>query len=137
MAVEQSFIPDDATEADAGFQSMRAEPRDSMFLMAVMRRAGGADVTVKIRNLSPGGMMAESPVGFSRGDVIEAELRGIGTVVGKIAWTAGGRVGVQFDVQVDPRLARKPVSGNPQPQLVKPSRTMWRPGLGGKPGYNP
>jgi hypothetical protein len=137
MAVEQSFIPDDTAEADAAFQSMRAEPRDSMFLMAVMRRPGGADVTVKIRNLSPGGMMAESPVSFSRGDVIEAELRGIGTVMGKIAWTAGGRVGVQFDAPIDPRLARKPVSGNPQPQLVKPSRTMWRPGLGVKPGYTP
>ena len=49
----------------------------------------------------------------------------------------GGGHPLHFDMQVDPRLARKPVSGNPQPQLVKPSRTMWRPGLGGKPGYNP
>lgn len=137
MAVAQPFVPDDPAEADAGFQSMRSAPRDSMFLMAVMRRPGGADVTVKIRNLSSGGMMAESPVSFSRGDVIEAELRGIGNIMGKIAWTAGGRIGVQFDMQIDPRLARKPVSGNPQPPLVKPSRTMWRPGLGGKPGYNP
>jgi hypothetical protein len=100
-----------------------------MFLMATVRRAGSADVQVKVRNLSAGGMMAESPVSFSRGDVIEADLRGIGVVTGKIAWTAGGRVGVQFDTQVDPRLARKPVSGNPQPQLVRPSRTMWRPSI--------
>jgi len=127
--LEQSFVPDGTADADARFESMRSEPRDSMFLMAVMRRAGGPDVTVKIRNLSPGGMMAESPVSFSRGDVIEAELRGIGQVTGKIAWTAGGRVGVQFDAVIDPRLARKPVGGNPQPQLVKPSRSMWRPAL--------
>ena len=100
-----------------------------MFLMAAVRRAGGAEVQVKVRNLSSGGMMAESPVSFSRGDVVEAELRGIGSVSGKIAWTAGGRVGVQFDVPIDPRLARKPVSGNPQPQLVRPSRTMWRPSI--------
>ena len=98
-----------------------------MFLMAAVRRAGSPDVQVKVRNLSPGGMMAESPVNFSRGDLIEAELRGIGTVKGKVAWTAGGRVGVQFDAPIDPRLARKPVSGNPQPQLVRPSRAMWRP----------
>jgi hypothetical protein len=129
MTVEQSFVPDDAADADAQFQSMRSEPRDSMFLMAVMRRSGGADVTVKVRNLSPGGMMAESPVNFTRGEAIEAELRGIGVVTGKIAWSAGGRVGVQFDTTVDPRLARKPVGGNPQPQLVKASRTMWRPTL--------
>lgn len=100
-----------------------------MFLMAAMRRAGGADVQVKVRNLSGGGMMAESPINFSRGDLIEVDLRGIGLVTGKIAWTAGGRVGVQFDTAIDPRLARKPVSGNPQPQLVRPSRTMWRPSI--------
>ena len=127
--MEQSLVPDTTTDAEGGFESMRAEPRDSMFLMAVMRRPGGTEVTVKIRNLSSGGMMAESPVSFSRGDPIETELRGIGTVTGKIAWTAGGRIGVQFDVQIDPRLARKPVNGNPQPQLVKASRSMWRPSI--------
>jgi len=129
MAVKQSLDPDTTTDAEGAFESMRAEPRDSMFLMAVMRRPGGIEVTVKIRNLSSGGMMAESPVSFSRGDPIETELRGIGIVTGKIAWTAGGRIGVQFDVQIDPRLARKPVSGNPQPQLVKASRSMWRPSI--------
>jgi hypothetical protein len=129
VAVEQSFVPSEIADDDARFESMRAEPRDSMFLMAVLRRPGGTDVTVKVRNLSAGGMMAESPVNFSRGDAIEADLRGIGAVGGKIAWTAGGRIGVQFDNAIDPRLARKPVSGNPQPQLVKPSRAMWRPGL--------
>lgn len=128
--MDQNFVPDEtAADADAQFESMRSEPRDSMFLMATVRRAGSADVQVKVRNLSAGGMMAESPVSFSRGDMIEADLRGIGVVTGKIAWTAGGRVGVQFDTQVDPRLARKPVSGNPQPQLVRPSRTMWRPSI--------
>ena len=128
--MDQSFVPDEtAGSDDAAFESMRSEPRDSMFLMAAMRRPGGSDVQVKVRNLSSGGMMAESPVNFSRGEVIEAELRGIGLVAGKIAWTAGGRVGVQFDVPIDPRLARKPVGGNPQPQLVRPSRTMWRPGI--------
>jgi hypothetical protein len=129
MAVDQGIVPDKTANADARFESMRSEPRDSMFLMAAMRRPGSADVQVKVRNLSPGGMMAESPVNFSRGDVIEADLRGIGTVTGKIAWTAGGRIGVQFDGTIDPRLARKPVSGNPQPQLVRPSRTMWRPSI--------
>jgi hypothetical protein len=129
MTVDQSFSPDDSADTDAQFQSLRAEPRDSMFLMAIVRRPGGAEITVKIRNLSSGGMMAESPVNFSRGDVVEAELRGIGIVIGKVAWNAGGRVGVQFDTPIDPRLARKPVSATPSPNLVKPSRTMWRPAL--------
>jgi hypothetical protein len=129
MAVEQSLVPEENDGGEARFESMRAEPRDSMFLMAVMRRPGGTDVTVKVRNLSAGGMMAESPVNFSRAEPIEAELRGIGQVTGRVAWNAGGRVGVQFDAPIDPRLARKPVGSTPQPQLVKPARTMWRPGL--------
>lgn len=125
----QSIVPDETADADARFESLRSEPRDSMFLMAAMRRPGGTEVQVKVRNLSPGGMMAESPVNFSRGEQIETDLRGIGLVTGKVAWTAGGRVGVQFDTSIDPRLARKPVSGNPQPQLVRPSRAMWRPSI--------
>jgi hypothetical protein len=129
MALEQSIVPDDAADADEQFEHLRSESRDSMFLMAALRRLGGKDATVKVRNLSAGGMMAESPVSFSRGDEVEVDLRGIGIISGKIAWTAGGRVGVQFHSAVDPRLARKPVSGNPQPQLVKPSRAMWRPAL--------
>lgn len=127
--MEQSFVPNEMDDADAQFEHLRAEPRDSMFLMAAVRRVGGTDVSCKVRNLSAGGMMAESPVGFSRGDAIEVDLRGIGIITGKIAWTAGGRIGVQFDAPIDPRLARKPVGGNPQPQLVKPSRAMWRPAL--------
>jgi hypothetical protein len=131
LAVEQSFVPSEIIDEDARFEQLRSEPRDSMFLMATLRRAGGQDVTVKVRNLSSGGLMAESPVSFLRGDLIEVDLRGIGIVTGRIAWTAGGRVGVQFDAAIDPRLARKPVSSGAAPaqQLVKPSRTMWRPGL--------
>ena len=137
MVVGQSFVPDEPGKGDQPVESMRADPRDSMFLMAVMRRPGGPDVSVKVRNLSAGGMMAESPIGFSRGEAVETDLRGIGTITGKVAWTAGGRVGVQFDGTIDPRLARKPVSGNPQPPLLKPSRTMWRPALALKPSNRP
>ncbi|HWI87000.1 MAG TPA: PilZ domain-containing protein [Sphingomonas sp.] len=127
--MEQSLVPKDAADADAGFEHLRSEPRDSMFLMAVVRRQGGPDVTVKVRNLSAGGMMAESPVSFSRGDLVEIDLRGIGVISGRIAWTTAGRIGTQFDSPIDPRLARKPVGSSPQPQLVKPSRSMWRPSL--------
>jgi hypothetical protein len=111
------------------FEQMRAEPRDSMFLLATMRRPGGPEVQVKVRNLSSGGMMVECPASFTRGEEVESDLRGIGAVGGKIAWTTGTRLGVSFDRAIDPALARKPVVGGPQPQLVKASRTMWRPGL--------
>lgn len=118
---------DDGTGGGEGY--VRASPRDSMFLIAQLRRAGGAWVPIKVRNLSTGGMMAESPTSFSRDEQVEAEMRGLGEVTGRIAWSAGGRIGVQFDREVDPKLARKPVSGGPQPQLVKVARTVWRPGV--------
>ncbi|PZU07930.1 MAG: PilZ domain-containing protein [Sphingomonas sp.] len=111
------------------FAHLRAAPRDSMFLLAMIRRPGGADIPVKVRNLSSGGMMAECATSFSRDEAVEADLRGIGAVSGRIAWTAGGKVGIAFDREIDPKLARKPVTGNPQPQLVKASKSMWRPGL--------
>ena len=120
---------DQTSDDDARFEQMRAEPRDSMFLLATMRRPGGPEVQVKVRNLSSGGMMVECPISFARGELVESDLRGIGPVGGKIAWAAGSRVGVAFDRAIDPSLARKPVTGGPQPQLVKASRSMWRPGL--------
>jgi hypothetical protein len=134
--VDQSLTPEDAdADEERRFGHLRAEPRDSMFLMATVRRPGGQDVTVKVRNLSPGGMMAECPVGFARNESIEVELRGIGRVAGTIAWSTGGRIGVSFADPVDPRDARKPVaaSGGAQPLLVKASRSMWRPSLKGNP----
>jgi len=117
------------TAEDERFAHLRAAPRDSMFLLATIRRAGGGEVAIKVRNLSAGGMMAECPTSFSREEAIEIELRGIGVVGGRIAWTAGGKIGIAFDRVIDPKLARKPVTGNPQPQLVKASKSMWRPGL--------
>jgi hypothetical protein len=98
-----------AAEEERRFGRSRSEPRYSMFLMATVRRPGGQDVTVKVRNLSSGGMMAECPIGFARGESIEVNLRGIVLVAGTIAWSTGGRIGVSFAEPVDPRDARKPV----------------------------
>ena len=122
--------PGSAAADEQAFSNLRSSPRDSMFLIATMRRAGGAESVIKVRNLSAGGLMAEVETGFSPGEAIEAELRGIGNVSGRIAWAAGGRVGVAFDQIVDPKLARKPVSGGPQPHLFKPVPvSSRRPGL--------
>ena len=102
-----------------------------MFLLAAVRRPRGPDIPVKVRNLSSGGMMAEFSGGLVRGDAVEVDLRGIGTVAGKVAWTAPGRLGVQFDAPVDPRLARvvPHPSAAAQTMLVRASRSTWRPGL--------
>ena len=100
-----------------------------MFLLATLRRPRGPDVAIKVRNLSPGGLMAECPGGFVRGDVVEAELRGLGRVAGRVAWTASGRIGLQFDATVDHRLARVRPGEAMQPQIMHHQPVTWRPAV--------
>ncbi len=100
----------------------RQVARDSLFLMADIRVLGEKDARpVRVRNLSQGGLMAEFPDGLAQGQRVEFDVRGIGWVSGQIAWSAAGRIGVAFDRQIDPMLARKPVGqGAHTPTFVKP-----------------
>jgi hypothetical protein len=100
-----------------------------MFLLATVRKPRGVDVAVKVRNLSPGGMMAECPSGFVRGETVQADLRGIGTVTGKVAWTASGRIGIQFDEPVDHRRARVKLGEGPKPPVLQHRANTWRPAV--------
>jgi hypothetical protein len=67
-------------------------------------------------------MMAEYAAPIERGTVLQVEVRGVGWVSGRIAWATDGRVGVAFDNEIDPLLARKPVGkgGPPATGFVKP-----------------
>ncbi|WP_313534486.1 PilZ domain-containing protein [Sphingomonas sp.] len=117
---QQSYIPTTTLSAD-DFAGKRSGVRDSLLLTAQFRVDGDDVGTVRVRNLSAGGLMAEyaGPVGL-RTDV-EVEVRGVGWVKGKIAWAAEGRVGVAFESEIDPKLARKPVGGGTKtPTYVKP-----------------
>ncbi|WP_457348072.1 PilZ domain-containing protein [Sphingomonas sp. UYP23] len=100
----------------------RQESRDSLFLMADFRVVGSSEVhAVRVRNLSAGGLMAELSGGLEQGLRVEFDVRGIGWVPGQVAWSAAGRIGVAFDQQIDPLLARKPVGqGSQTPTFVKP-----------------
>ncbi len=81
--------------------------RDSLFFMAGLRREGAAEAErVKIRNLSDGGMMVESQAMLRSGERVLVELRNVGSVMGKVAWTQGSRVGVAFEEAIDSSLAR-------------------------------
>jgi len=113
--------PFNAMNGDDSARS-RNEARDSLFLMADFRVAGSSDITqVRVRNLSAGGLMAEFATGLELGLQVEFDVRGIGWVPGKVAWSAAGRVGIAFDRPIDPMLARKPVGhGSRTPVFVKP-----------------
>ncbi|RYY23861.1 MAG: PilZ domain-containing protein [Sphingomonadales bacterium] len=103
------------------FTGQRAGARDSLMLTANFRIAGRDDEMVRVRNLSSGGMMAEYPAPIERGTIVQVEVRGVGWLSGKIAWATDGRVGVAFENEIDPLLARKPVGkGTHTPAYTKP-----------------
>ncbi|MDB5662810.1 MAG: hypothetical protein JWN59_1148 [Sphingomonas bacterium] len=127
--MDEAFQPESGSERPSSHQ--RGEQRDSMFLMATMRVSETTEVSVRVRNISAGGLMGECSTPLSQGDPVEVELRNIGTVSGRIAWTTGQRLGVAFDTIIDPLLARKPVGAQPRERmLVKPPvLPARRPGL--------
>lgn len=85
--------------------------RDSLFLLAGIRAEGADDVhQVKVRNLSAGGMMAEGRMKVTRGQLLTIVLRNIGEVQGSVAWKQDDRFGIAFLEDIDPKLARAPVT---------------------------
>jgi hypothetical protein len=120
---QHSTDPLDALSAEE-LASQRNGSRDSLLLSAVLRMEG-ADVTVRVRNLSSGGLMAEYAQPIAQGTPVQVEVRGVGWVNGRIAWTAEGRIGIAFEREIDPLAARKPVApGRPAPANAKPVRRV-------------
>jgi hypothetical protein len=98
----------------SSFDTRHAE-RDSMFLMAELVIAPDAPpVRARVRNLSAVGMMVETEMRVKRGQRIAAELRNIGAVAGVVVWVRGGKFGVAFEEEIDPKLARVPVYSGPR-----------------------
>jgi hypothetical protein len=110
-------------------QGQRHEKRDSLFLSALVAIDGGRPFSTRVRNLSAGGMMIDIARDQIPGTPLVAELRGIGEVTGRIAWSSPGRAGVAFNEEIDPRLARtSSTAKHEMPEFLKtaPGR---RPGL--------
>lgn len=100
--------------------SQRNAVRDSLLLTATLK-VDSVETTVRVRNLSAGGLMAEYGRLLPLDTAVEVDVRGIGWVAGKIAWATDGRLGIAFDEPIDPMLARKPVgSGAKTPIYLKP-----------------
>jgi hypothetical protein len=89
----------------------RGDVRDSLLLSAQLcLPVMATPVTVRVRNLSSGGLMAEHAGRAAIGDAVKIEVRGIGWIDGRVAWITAGRLGIAFDTEIDPLLARKPVA---------------------------
>ena len=101
--------------------SQRVMSRDSLFLMARLSLGDGAPRDVRVRNLSEGGLMADIDTMVAVGTAATLDVRGIGEVTGRVAWSAEGRIGIALDSPIDPKKARKPVgAGQGTPDYAKP-----------------
>ncbi|WP_380874737.1 hypothetical protein ACFB49_01010 [Sphingomonas sp. DBB INV C78] len=123
---------DEEGTGETGSEQDRRQPRDSMFLQAPAALLDqGEALMLRVRNLSAGGMMADCERVCERGDPVVVEIRGVGPVTGRIAWRQGGKIGITFDEAIDPRLARKPVSGGAKVQSMTTAdlERMRRPGF--------
>ena len=93
-------------------------------------------VSIRICNISAGGLMAIVPPHVVLGGSVAVFIRHIGKLVGRIAWARKDRIGVRFDQEIDPvalladraeRAAAPSLMANRFVELTK--RTMIVPGL--------
>ncbi len=118
--------PDDAAEAQ------RHAKRDSLFLGAAVQIKGqSATFDVRVRNLSAGGLLAESKRCPPADSLITINLRNIGEVPGRVMWSGEGRFGIAFDSPIDPQDVRMPVGKGPRandpvlrPMYPNPGRSV-------------
>jgi hypothetical protein len=126
--VEEAFNSgDDNAEAAA---KARNAARDSMMLQARLHRVESTargEITLRIRNLSSGGLMADCTEPLTAGEQVVLDVRGIGEITGRVAWSHDGHIGVAFDTPIDPRQARKTVVVPKRPGA--PVVKSRRPGL--------
>ena len=88
----------------------RGADRDSLFLQAHLTLPSRPEpATVRVRNLSPGGMLAEAPILVAQGAVVQVDLRNVGPVSGRIIWVGDRKFGIAFDRPIDPRAVRRQV----------------------------
>ena len=114
----ESRVPTSVDEEVAALS--RGADRDSLFMQANVTIDGRpAPVSVRVRNLSAGGMLAESPVTVSQGATVEVDLRNVGPVPGRIVWTGEKKFGIAFDRAINPQAVRRDVA--PQREDVPPT----------------
>ncbi len=96
--------------------------RDSLFVLAEVRLDGlEGEHKVRVRNLSAGGMMAEASLTAQRGQLVWVNVRNIGWVEGSVAWVHEDRFGIAFREEIDPKVARAPVTiEDGTPRFVRP-----------------
>lgn len=117
--------------ATNSLDSQRQRDRESIFLSASVRFATAPEaVVVRIRNISSGGMMVDCHQPVAPGELLEADIKNIGRVRGRVAWRTDNRMGIAFDVEIDPKRARLAPMPDPREPAYTNLTAGRRPGLG-------
>ena len=111
---------DAASGAEAAPDKVREMDRDSLFMQGVLYLPGqGQPVTVRVRNLSAGGLMADYAGEIAKDSAVEIELRNVGRIAGRVAWVSPSQFGLAFDTLIDPLAVRRPI-GVKRDDLFRP-----------------
>lgn len=96
-----------------GDESKRTAKRDSLFLLAELSALNGAPIAaIRVRNLSATGLMADCTAALVENDRVTVALRGINPFNATVTWVKGGRVGLQFETEIDPQAVRRTVGSS-------------------------
>ena len=116
--------PDASHKADD--VALRGTKRDSMFLKAALYcRRTDHWFDIVVRNVSAGGLLADTMQDLALGESILVTLRHVGDVPGTVVWTQPGRFGIAFDVLIDPAAVRKTVKVSSRSAKSPVSKPHW------------
>lgn len=114
-----------------------AEKRYAVVLSAqIVPENEDAPVSVRVCNISAGGLMAIVPPNAFLSGQVSVLIRHVGRLFGRIAWAQKDRIGIRFDAEIDPvtilaqraeRAAAPSILANRFVELTK--RTMVVPGM--------
>ncbi|MEM1131313.1 MAG: PilZ domain-containing protein [Pseudomonadota bacterium] len=115
-------LPEDKRELPASEHDNRNDHRDALFMLAKIQFVkSGKMIDARIRNLSSGGMMAESNVFCAAGDRVIVDMVNAEEIEGRISWQTSGRFGIAFDHPVDPQTIRAARNKKSDTLIEKPS----------------
>ncbi|WP_068080015.1 PilZ domain-containing protein [Novosphingobium rosa] len=106
--------------------------RDNLLMRTQCRiRETGAEILVKLRNISAQGLMAEGEGAPAKGAEVALELRNLGWVEGRVAWVQDQRFGIVFAQEIDPARVRQPLADSaaataPATMLRRPLALLLR-----------
>lgn len=114
MQAEGAMMTEGQEPPDDGLEDRRTGARQISVLINAGLSHDGDDALCRIRNLSSGGVMIESPLPLAANDPVELHLRSGRQVSGTVRWTQDGRAGIAFDDPASADLVSAPQQAVPR-----------------------